>query len=86
MTVSDWLGAVTAILLFLLTTIVGIIGYMFRDLRDSVRDNSRHVAGLIANDSELLWRVTGAEDFMQERLDYRPPRLIRQQWNHGIGD
>jgi hypothetical protein len=75
-----------AILLIAMTSLLSIVGTLaliiFNDMRHQLRDHARHIEGMLASLWPLTMRVNGVEDFLADRDDYRPPRIIGDHEGH----
>lgn len=71
---------VSSIIAVILAAGLSVIGAMalliLRDIRETLRDHSRHLNSLMAVQWQQIWRTNGIEDFLAERCDYRPPRMV----------
>lgn len=70
------LAWVATAFLFLLTVLTSLIGLIFKDLRDQVKINGRHLDSVMQVLWQLIWRVNGIEDFLEETTDFHPPRIM----------
>lgn len=80
---SNWLGIVDVVVGFVLTAMMALVGVIFAQVRnslqansDELKENSRHLQGLMFSVWRLLWRVDSVEDFLKKELQYDPPRSI----------
>lgn len=80
-------NAIVPVLLFLLTIITGMAAYSFKTWRDEMKEQmqalvqeqgeqGRHMTAMIHSIWNLTWRMNGVEDFLQQKMDFHPPRII----------
>lgn len=68
------------ILAVVFAAIFSLIGALtliiFNDLRNQVKDNTRHLQGILATIGPLMWRVIMMEDWLEKHPGerYSPPR------------
>lgn len=64
-------------------SIIGTLGLMiFNDIRKQVRDNTKHIEGLLSAFWQMAVRVAGTEDHLAARDGYKPPRVIGDAESH----
>jgi len=72
-------SAVT-IFVFVISTVLAVTGTLalviFNDIRHQLRDHSRHIEGMLASLWPLTMRVNSMEDYLTDKQEYRPPRII----------
>jgi len=69
-----------AIFLMVVTTVLSVAGALaliiFNDIRHQLRDHARHIEGMLASLWPLTMRVNSMEDYLADKEEYRPPRII----------
>lgn len=56
------------------------IKQMIQDLRNEMRENRKHVEGILASTMALAWRTGSIEDFLEDpKYGFKPPRQFPQQ-------
>lgn len=86
-----------AVFSFLITTMVGLITYIFHqsqasnkeataELRAAVLTNGKHLDSIIHTVWLITWRINGVEDYLGDTTDFRPPRIIGESEVFKNGD
>ena len=80
---ADVVTVLVACFMFLTSVITGLIAYIVRDIRKTIDRNAHHMDSLISTSWVLNWRMTTAEDFLEERFAYHPPRIVNRPADGG---
>lgn len=73
---TNWIGLADVIVGAVLSLVMALVGFIFKQLRDEVKDSSRHLEGIMFSTWRILWRVDSAEDFLEKNHGYDPPRTV----------
>jgi len=75
---GDTVSVLVAVLLFVTTTLLGVIAWVFLDFRKTVtrqvQTNGRHLDSLISQIWVIIWRLDSVESFLDETTAFRPVR------------
>lgn len=80
---STWATISVAVVGTFLALIGSLVAIIFAGLREDIKTNTlaiernaRHVDSIMATTWSLIWRLSSLEDFLEEQLGYRPPKIM----------
>lgn len=72
-TTGDGLAVAGVVLAAMLAFIGALLTIIFNDIRRQVRENTRHLHGLMRVLGPLMWRLIAMEEWQAQNHGYSPP-------------